>query len=374
MQITAAVLYDNTAQYPYRDSKPLKIETIELDDPQHEEVLIKIMASGLCHSDLSVMNGTLVKPMPIVLGHESVGVIEKCGTGVTDFAVGDTVIPSFVPSCANCDMCRVGKPAMCVHATQGSATGTLLGGVTRLHKNGQKIHHQCGVSGFANYAVVSMRSLVKIGDDIPHEHAALFGCGVMTGAGAVINTSGIKTGDTVAVVGAGGVGLNAMMAAVASGATKVIAVDVNDDKLKMMSEFGATHAFNASDPQTIEKINTLTGGGVHIAVETAGVPSALETAFAVTRAGGTTVVAGLPAPDKTAGIPHYALGKHEKIIRGSFMGSCVASRDIPKLLQMYQQGTLPVDKLANHTITLDEVNEAFDLMHEGKSLRTVINF
>ena len=374
MQITAAVLYDTTAQYPYRDSQPLKIETIELDDPQHEEVLIKILASGLCHSDLSVMNGTLVKPMPIVLGHESVGIVEKCGTGVTGFAVGDTVIPSFVPCCSACSMCKQGKPAMCINATQGSVTGTLLGGVTRLHKNGQKIHHQCGVSGFADYAVVSMHSLVKIGTDIPHEHAALFGCGVMTGAGAVINTSGITIGDTVAVIGVGGVGLSAIMAAVASGATKVIAVDVNDDKLKTMSEFGATHTFNAGDPTTVEKINTLTGGGAQIVIETAGVPSALETAVAITGAGGTTVVAGLPAPDKTANIPHYALSKHEKTIKGSFMGSCVPSRDIPKLLAMYQQGTLPIDKLANHSITLEEVNEAFDLMVEGKSLRTVINF
>jgi alcohol dehydrogenase len=372
MKIKAAVLWETGLKGPYRDTKPLVIETVELDKPEREEVLIKITAAGLCHSDLVAIDGERPKPMPIVLGHETVGEVAEVGPGVSAFEVGDYVIPSFVASCGKCEMCRVGRPGLCSVASKANATGTLMSGARRLHKDGKAIFHHSGVSAFAEYAVVSEHSLVKIDKDIPPQHAALFGCAVMTGAGAVINTSGIQTGESVAVVGAGGVGLSAVMAAVAAGASQVIVLDINDEKLQAAKGFGATHVFNATDPNVLTKVMAATQGGVHIAVESAGVPKALELAFAVTRVGGCTVAAGLPNPEKVVNISHFLLGAQERTLKGSYMGSCIPSRDIPRLLGMYRQGNLAVDKLASDVIGFDDLNEAFDLMGKGASLRSVL--
>ena len=372
MKIKAAVLRLAGVKGPYRDSKPLCIETIDLDYPEREEVLIKIEASGLCHSDLAAINGGRAKPMPIVLGHETVGVVAEVGLGVIAFEVGDYVIPSFVASCGKCDMCRTGRPGLCIVSNVANAKGTLMVGGRRLHKGGVPFFHHSGVSAFAEFAVVSEHSLVKITQDIPAKHAALFGCAVMTGAGAVINTSGIKIGQSVAVIGAGGVGLSAVMAAVAAGSNQVVVIDINDAKLKAAKSFGATHVFNATDPEVVAKVAAVTDGGAHIAVESAGVPQALELAFQVTRIGGTTVAAGLPNPTKQVNISHFLLSAQERTLKGSYMGSCIPSRDIPRLLKMYQRGNLAVDKLASDVISFDDLNEAFDLMGKGAALRNVL--
>ena len=372
MKIKAAVLRQVSPNGLFRDTKPLQIETLDLDAPQEEEVLIQIKASGLCHSDLVAIDGERPKPMPIVLGHETMGVVTELGPGVTTFEVGDHVIPSFVASCGKCSMCRTGRPSLCQPASKANAAGTLMGGHIRLHQNGQKIFHHSGIAAFAEYAVMSEHSLVKIDPTIPAEHAALLGCAVMTGAGAVINTSEITVGDTVAVVGAGGVGLSAMMAAVAAGSTKVIAIDISDEKLAITRKFGATHAFNAKDPDIVSKVMAQTDGGVHIAIESAGVPKALELAFDVTRIGGKTVAAGLPNPTRNVSVSHFILGAQERCLKGSYMGSCIPSRDIPKFLSMYQQGTLPIDQLAGNQVKLDDLNEAFDLMQSGGTLRSVL--
>ena len=372
MKIKAAVLRKVCPTGFFRDSKPLQIETVELDPPQAEEVLIQIKAAGLCHSDLVAIDGERPKPMPIVLGHETMGIVAEVGPGVTAFEVGDHVIPSFVASCGKCDMCRTGRPGLCVPASVANAAGTLMGGHIRLHQNGKNIYHHSGVAAFAEYAVMSEHSLVKIDPSIPAEHAALLGCAVMTGAGAVINTSKITIGDTVAVIGAGGVGLSAMMAAVASGSTKVIAIDLSDAKLEITRKFGATHAFNATDPDIVSKVKAHTDGGVHIAIESAGVPAALELAFNVTRIGGKTIAAGLPSPTRNVSISHFVLGAQERCLKGSYMGSCIPSRDIPKFLSMYQQGTLPIDQLAGDPVKLEDLNEAFDLMQSGGTLWSVL--
>ncbi|UTW11965.1 zinc-binding dehydrogenase [Marinobacterium rhizophilum] len=372
MKIKAAVLRVAGLKGPYRDTKPLSIETVDLDRPEREEVLIKIAAAGLCHSDLVAIDGERPKPMPIVLGHETVGVVSEVGPGVTAFEEGDYVIPSFVASCGKCEMCRIGRPGLCVAASDANAKGTLMSGGQRLHKNGARLYHHSGVSAFAEFAVVSEHSLVKIDHNIPAQHAALFGCAVMTGAGAVINTSGIKAGESVAVIGAGGVGLSAVMAAAAAGSSQVLAIDINDEKLHAAKNFGATHVFNATDPDMLSKVKAVTGGGVHIAIESAGVPQALELAFEVTRIGGCTVAAGLPNPEKKINISHFLLGAQERTLKGSYMGSCIPSRDIPKLLNMYRQGNLAVDKLASDIIGFDDLNEAFDLMGKGGALRNVL--
>lgn len=372
MKIRAAVLRKISAGGPFRDSKPLQIETVDLDPPQAEEVLIQIKAAGLCHSDLAAIDGERPKPMPIVLGHETMGIVAEVGPGVTAFDVGDHVIPSFVASCGKCSMCRTGRPGLCVPASQANAAGTLMGGHTRLHQGGRQVFHHSGVSAFAEYAVMSEHSLVKIDPTIPAEHAALLGCAVMTGAGAVINTSEITVGDTVAVVGAGGVGLSAIMAAVAAGSTKVIAIDISDEKLKITRKFGATHAYNATDPDIVTKVKAQTDGGVHIAIESAGVPKALELAFDITRVGGKTVAAGLPNPTRNVSISHFVLGAQERSLKGSYMGSCIPSRDIPKFLSMYQQGILRIDQLAGDQVKLEDLNETFDLMQSGGTLRSVL--
>lgn len=372
MKIKAAVLREAGLPGPFRDSKPLSIETLDLDPPQAQEVLIEIKAAGLCHSDLVAIDGERPKPMPIVLGHETMGIVAEVGPGVTAFEVGDHVIPSFVASCGKCQMCRTGRPNLCEPASVANATGTLMGGHIRLHKDGKPVFHHSGVAAFAEFAVVSEHSLVRISPDVPAEHAALLGCAVMTGAGAVINTSGIKAGDTVAVVGAGGVGLSAIMAASAAGSTKVIAIDINDSQLEAARKFGATHGFNASDPETPSRVRKLTDGGVHIAVESAGVPKALELAFDLTRIGGETIAAGLPNPNRNISISHFTLGAQERCLKGSYMGSCIPSRDIPKLLSMYQHNLLPIDRLAGSRVGLDDLNEAFDQMGRGSTLRSVL--
>ncbi|NQZ72878.1 MAG: alcohol dehydrogenase catalytic domain-containing protein [Dinoroseobacter sp.] len=372
MKIKAAILRQAGLPAPYRDSKPLSIETVDLDPPGAQEVLIQIKAAGLCHSDLVAIDGERPKPMPIVLGHETMGVVAEVGPGVTAFEVGDHVIPSFVASCGKCNMCRTGRPSLCEPASVANAQGTLMGGHIRLHQNGQKIFHHSGVAAFAEYAVMSECSLIKIDPSIPAQHAALLGCAVMTGAGAVTNTADISVGDTVAVIGAGGVGLSAIMAAAAAGASKVIAIDLSDAKLDTARKFGATHGFLASDPDIESDLKSLTDGGVHIAIESAGAPKALELAFGLTRVGGKTIAAGLPNPSRQISISHFILGAQERCLKGSYMGSCIPARDIPKFLTMYQQGSLPIDRLAGDELSLHELNEAFDMMMQGNTLRSVL--
>ena len=374
MKIKAAVLRQCGLPLPYRDSKPLSIETVELDPPGSYEVLIEIKAAGLCHSDLVAIDGERAKPMPIVLGHEAVGVIAKCGEGVSRFEVGDVVVPSFVASCGKCRMCTTGRPSLCMPASEANAAGLLFGGHSRLHQNGERIFHHSGVAAFAEYAVVSEHSLVKIENDIQFKHAALFGCGVMTGVGAVLNTSPLKVGDSVAVIGLGGVGLSAVMAAKAGGASHILGIDINASKLESALEIGATAVFNAKDADIIKKVMSATNGGVDVAIEAAGVPGALELAFAITAVSGSTVAAGLPNPKREIKISHFTLVAQERKLLGSYMGSCVPSRDIPLFMNMFKSGKFAIDKLASNTVKLDELNEAFDMMVEGSMLRTVLVF
>ena len=264
---------------PYHKSRPLAIEEVDLDDPGHGEVLVKIGAAGLCHSDLSVIDGNRPRPTPMVLGHEAAGIVEKIGPGVDDLEVGDHVVMVFVPSCGHCLPCAEGRPALCEPGAVANGAGTLLSGERRLHRNGGDVHHHLGCSAFAEYATVSRRSLVKIDKELPLDEAALFGCAVLTGVGAVINTAKVSAGSSVAVIGLGGVGLSSLLGAVAAGARRVVAVDLSDDKLGLARQLGATDTFNPSSPNAVDEIKAATGGGVEFAFEMAGSVRAMDLAY-----------------------------------------------------------------------------------------------
>lgn len=374
MKIRAAVLEALGARPPYADSRPLAIRDVELDRPGPGELLVRIRAAGLCHSDLSVINGDRPRPVPMVLGHESSAEVVECGPGVTDLGAGDHVVLVFVPSCGGCLPCAEGRPALCEPGAAANVAGTLLGGERRLRRDGQALNHHIGVSCFAEYAVVSRRSCVRIDADISHREAALFGCAVLTGAGAVINTARVAAGQSVAVIGLGGVGLSSLLAAVAAGAREVIAVDLNDEKLALAQSLGASAAVNASQPDAAERIRELTRGGVDAAFEMAGSTAAFELAYRITRRGGQTVTAGLPNPAARFALPVAQMVGEERTLRGSYIGSAVPLRDIPRYIELYRRGRLPVDRLMGRTLALEDINEALDRLAAGHSLRDVVLF
>ena len=372
MKIRAAVLDEMGAPAPYAQSKPLKIETIELDPPGPGEILVKIAAAGLCHSDLSVIEGNRPRPMPMALGHEAAGVVEEVGPGVDDLGKGDHVVMVFVPSCGHCLPCSEGRPALCEPGAAANGAGTLLSGEKRLHRNGQDINHHLGVSGFAEYATISRRSCVKVDRELPLDEAALFGCAVLTGVGAVINTAKVPAGTTVAVVGLGGVGLSSILGAVASGASRVVAVDLSDEKLGLARQLGATDTFNAGSPDAVNEIREAVKGGVEYAFEMAGSVRALDLAYKITRRGGTTVTAGLPPPSHTLALSPVNLVAEERTLKGSYIGTCVPVRDLPRYVDLYRRGKLPVDRLMSKHLRLEEINEGFDLLAQGKVVRQVV--
>ena len=372
MKIRAAVLNEMGAPAPYAQSKPLKIETIELDPPGPGEILVKIAAAGLCHSDLSVIEGNRPRPMPMALGHEAAGVVEEVGPGVDDLRKGDHVVMVFVPSCGHCLPCSEGRPALCEPGAAANGAGTLLSGEKRLHRNGQDINHHLGVSGFAEYATISRRSCVKVDRELPLDEAALFGCAVLTGVGAVINTAKVPAGTTVAVVGLGGVGLSSILGAVASGASRVVAVDLSDEKLGLARQLGATDTFNAGSPDAANEIREAVKGGVEYAFEMAGSVRALDLAYKITRRGGTTVTAGLPPAAHTLALSPVNLVAEERTLKGSYIGTCVPVRDLPRYVDLYRRGKLPVDRLMSKHLRLEEINEGFDLLAQGKVVRQVV--
>lgn len=372
MKIRAAVLRQMGASMPYTKSKPLEIAELDLDRPGRGEVLVRIRAAGLCHSDLSVINGSRPRPLPMAIGHEAAGEVVELGEGVDDLDVGDHVVLAFVPSCGHCLPCSEGRPALCEPGAASNGKGTLLTGDIRLHSNGKPVHHHLGCSAFADHAVVSRCSIVKIDKDFPFNEAALFGCAVLTGVGAVVNTARVQAGQTTVIVGLGGVGLAALLGAIATGAAHVIAVDLSDEKLETARELGATATVNARDADAVERVRKLTNGGADFAFEFAGSEKALETAYKMTRRGGTTVTAGLPAPTAAMPLNIVSLVAEERTVKGSYIGTCVPVRDIPRYVALYKSGRLPVNKLLSGAIRLDEINEGFDRLHKGEVIRLVV--
>jgi alcohol dehydrogenase len=349
------------------------VTELELDPPGPGELLVRVRAAGLCHSDLSVIDGSRPRVMPMVLGHEAAGEVVEAGPGADGFEPGDHVVLSFVPACGACDACRRGRAALCDAGAAANTAGSLLSGERRWHGEPGELHHHLGVSAFADHVVVSSRSAVRVEKSLPFEVAALFGCAVLTGVGAVINSAELRMGDSAAIFGLGGVGLAALLGAHAAGATPIVAVDVIESKLELARELGATHTVLAGEG-TVEEVRAATGGGADKAIETVGSEKVLAQAYAATRRGGTTVTVGLPHPARMLEIPAVSLVAEERTLKGSYLGSCVPSVDIPKLVSLYDAGLLPVDRLLTHRLTLDEVNEGFDRLASGEAVRQAIVF
>ena len=375
MKTQAAVLHAMGHAAPFCDSKPLRIETIELDPPGDGEVLVEIAAAGLCHSDLSVINGSRPRVMPMVLGHEASGIVRETGNGVTDLRAGDHVVFSFMPVCGHCPPCSEGRPVLCENGAKANVSGALLSG-SRRFKNpaGGDFHHHLGVSGFSRFTVAMRESLIRIDPDFPLDKAALFGCAVLTGVGAVVNTAKVEPGASVAVFGLGGVGLSAVMGARASGANPIIAVDRLEAKLDLALQCGASHVVNSANKDAVASIRAISPGGVKYAFEAVGSAKVLETAYQATARGGKTITIGLPHPEQMFSIPAVSLVAEEKTVMGSYMGSAVPTRDIPRFMGMYLRGLLPVDLLLSGKIRLEDINQAFDVLNEGQAVRQLVTF
>ncbi|MBF4460897.1 MULTISPECIES: alcohol dehydrogenase catalytic domain-containing protein [unclassified Pseudoclavibacter] len=367
MNIQGAVLEEIGLPRPYSESKPLKVVELELDDPGPDEVLIRIRAAGLCHSDLSVVDGNRVRPTPMLLGHEASGIVEKVGSNVTDLEIGEQVTTVFLPRCGECDNCKTDGKLPCTPGSVANNAGYLVGEHFRLHRDGKDIFHHVGVSGFATHAVLNRQSVVPIGHDVPPEIAAVLGCAVLTGGGAVINAGKPQDGDTVMIVGLGGVGMAALLTAVSLEKGKVIGVDANPEKLTRALELGASEVYTPAE---------LAENGVKapIVIEAAGHPRAFETAVAATGVGGTTVTVGLPSPDARSSIAPLGLTGEARTIVGSYLGSAVPARDIPVYAQLWRDGKLPVEELISGRIRLSEINDSLDKLADGQAVRQVIIF
>lgn len=374
MKTRAAVLHTLDKTAPFANSRPLAIEEIELDPPGPGEVLVKMTAAGLCHSDLSVITGVRPRPVPMALGHEASASVVQVGAGVHDLEPGDQVVLVFVPSCGHCLPCMEGRPALCEPGAEANGKGALLSGERRLHVGSQAIHHHMGISAFAEHAVVSRRSCVKVEYDIDPVEAALFGCAVLTGVGAVVNTAKVQPGQSTAIVGLGGVGMCSLLGAAASGAKDIVAIDLHDSKLEKAKELGATFTVNARDPDAIAKVKEATRGGVDFAFEMAGVVAAMELSYRITKRGGTTVTASLPHPQHQWPLQQVSLVAEERTVKGSYIGSCVPGRDVPRYIGLYLAGRLPVNKLLGERLSLDDINRGFDRLDAGESMRDLVVF
>ncbi len=374
MRTTGALLREMGSAAPYADSRPLEIAEVELDAPGPGELLIRVGAAGLCHSDLSVIDGSRPRVMPMMLGHEAAGEVVETGPGPSLFSPGDNVVLAFVPACGSCLPCESGRAALCEPGAAANTAGTLLAGERRLHDGmGGELNHHLGVSAFSDHIVVSERSAVRVDPELPHDIAALFGCAVLTGVGAAMNSARVRPGDSVAIFGLGGVGLAALLGAVLCGASRIVAVDRVEEKLELARDLGATEAFAAGD-DVVERVRAATGGGADHAIETVGSAAVLGQAYAATRRGGTTVTVGLPDPSQELSIPAVSLVAEERTLKGSYLGSCVPARDIPRFVELYRAGRLPVDRLLSHRLALGDVNEGFDRLARGEAVRQVIVF
>lgn len=372
MKMAAAVMFEQGLPRPFAVSRPLRIETVDLEGPGDGEVLVEIAGAGLCHSDLSAIEGNRPRAVPTVVGHEASGIVRDVGAGVTRVTVDDPVVMLFVASCGVCDLCTSGRPNLCQASWSARAAGTLQSGARRLSLRGQPLHHYSGISCFAEFAVVSERSLMTLPKALPLLDAAILGCAVITGVGAVFNTAGDVRRKSVAIIGLGGVGLSALLGAVQGGATTIIAIDLAPAKLELAAALGATHTFLGNDPDCVARVRELTNGGVDVGFEMAGSVPAMNLAYAIGRRGSTTVCAGLPAQSATFAMPSAALVADERVIKGSYMGSAVPSRDIPKLVGLVLEGALPIHKLRSDVIGFDGLNAGFDRLADGDGVRQVL--
>jgi Zn-dependent alcohol dehydrogenase len=367
MKITGAVLEEIGRPRPFAESRPISISELELTAPGPTEILVRLEAAGICHSDLSVVDGNRVRPVPMLLGHEAAGRVVEVGSGVTDLQPGQRVVMSFLPRCENCANCAEDGRLPCTAGSKSNNEGTLLHGSGHLSRGGEPVHHHLGVSGFATHAVVDRASAVPVDDDIPADIAAVLGCAVLTGGGAVLNAARPRPQDSIMIVGLGGVGMAALITAVSQGISRIIAVDTLEQKLEHARRLGAHETYT---PQQV-----LDGGvKARFVIECAGNPRAFETAFAATSPGGTTVTAGLPSPDARAQLAPLTVTAEARTIVGSYLGSAVPSRDIPHYAQLWRDGKLPVEELISERIALADINRAMDRLADGNAIRQIIMF
>jgi S-(hydroxymethyl)glutathione dehydrogenase/alcohol dehydrogenase len=362
MKIKAAVLYEANT--------PLVVETLDLDDPKEGEVLVRLASAGVCHSDYHVMKGEWKTPLPMVLGHEAAGVVERVGPGVTLSRPGDHVILNFRPNCGWCRYCTVGRPVLC----NGADTDRwmMFDGTPRLHRGGHDVYHFARTASFAEYAVVPQSGAVPVRKDMPLDKACLIGCSVMTGVGSVINTARVEPGSSVMVIGCGGVGLNVIQGARLAGAARIIAVDVLENKLAYAREFGATDIIDASHGDTATRVRDMTDGGVDYAFEAIGNSRTILQAYESTCRGGVTTVVGMAAEDDAVTINALSLPRTEKTIMGSYYGSARPWVDLPRMVDLYMSGQIQVDALISRTYPLDDINIAYDALGKGEVARSIL--
>lgn len=372
MRVRAAVLRTSDALSPYAESQPIDVCDVDLDEPGAGQILVKVMAASICHSDLSVVNGSRPRPLPMVLGHEASGIVVAVGaddaSGPTSrVGVGAHVVLVFVSRCGQCQYCLGGRPSLCEAAASSNAAGTLKGGARRLSESRGHLNHHLGVSAFSEYAVVDATSAVVIDDDVPFDIAAMFGCALLTGVGAVVNAAVVTSNDTVAVWGMGGVGLSAVMGARAVGARRIVAIDPAREKRELALAVGADTAIDITDD-----LRSVLPSGADVAIEAVGHPQALLAAYQGTARGGRTVTVGLPSPDATLTIPAVSLVTESRTLIGSYLGSADPAVLIPELIDWWRQGRLPVEKLISRSIRLDDVNAGMDALATGLVARQVL--
>jgi Zn-dependent alcohol dehydrogenase len=356
----------------YDFNAPLSIEALTLKEPRPDQIVVRIVASGICHTDLSVLRCALPYPPPAVLGHEGAGIVEEVGSAVRQLAPGDHVVLSSIPHCGSCAYCRRGHAHLCESGLQQAMAGQQIA----FEKDGLDIAHFCGLGSFATRTVVDACAAIKIDDDIPLTRACLIGCGVITGVGAVLNTARVQPGETVAVFGCGGVGVNVIQGAAIAGAERIIAVDVVDQKLEWAKQFGATDVLNArelsGDGASDEVRARFDGLGVDVAFEAIGVPDVIRQAFLSTRRGGKAVIVGVAPFGTEVALPACMLPLEERSLIGSLYGSAFMPRDVPRLLGLYRRGKLKLDELVSREIRLDDINAGFEALEGGSVLRSVI--
>lgn len=370
--ITAAVLDQCGGNArPYAASVPLSLRELTLDPPRAGELLLRIDAAGLCHSDLSVVNGDRPRPMPMAIGHEATGIVEALGSpDDSGFAVGDRVILAFLPACGECVRCRSGESFMCQVGAKANGEGRLLGGGCRLHDGDQEVKHHLGVSAFATHAVVDRRSAVKVDADLPPEIGALFGCAVLTGVGAVMNSAQVRPGESAVIYGLGGVGLAALLGARASGATPILAIDPFADKRAIARDLGAVAV--GPDEAAAAIADLFPEGGADVVIETVGKAVVLKAAYQAARRGGRIVTVGLPNPAETLDIPAVSFVADGKTLIGSYMGSAIPARDIPRYIALWKAGRLPVERLLTSVHPLSEINDLLDALADGRAIRQIM--
>ncbi|MBI1372278.1 MAG: alcohol dehydrogenase catalytic domain-containing protein [Phycisphaera sp.] len=364
MKVRAAVLHEV--------GSPFVIETIDLEGPRAGEVLVKVAAVGVCHSDWHLRTGDTPHPLPVVPGHEGSGVVAEVGPGVAGVAIGDRVALNWAPYCGDCYYCRVGQRVLCKAFKDRIWSGVLPDGTSRLSLNGRTLHHYTGLSCFADYCVVHATSVVPMPPQMPLDVAALIGCAVTTGVGAVVNTAAVPPGASVAVFGAGGVGLSAILGAQIVGAHPIIAVDRTPQRGATARTFGASHALVGSN-DIIEEIRLFTEGrGVDFAFDCTGVPKVQRWCLDAIRPGGAAVLVGLAPGADTIAVPTAAMVRQEKTLSGSYYGSCDPARDFPGFADLFLQGMLPIDRLATRRYSLEQINEAYEDMLVADGGRGVI--